>query len=284
MAPLLVGVATGGQLKNYLVEVWPAEPAGWDIFYVNPDLGDVEFNSYGETWALVLAYVGQYRVRWHGGTVWDDPRHSQTLLEMPQHLVDDNSTVEVRVVEPRPGSEPAEVRFRSDGGVEMVGARLTADAGAVGVQVASGVEIAFGQPSGHLVGVDTWDGFADVVEARFLRDLRDLPVEHHDVLVTAQPTVGGRVIEVSDAPALVDLDAGVWWTRSAGDGPLVRVGKNIYLSTGGRGLDGLGLLVTFAPGALAEAVAGSRRPRERDGFVRVLRGLWDRAGRRPRGL
>lgn len=74
--PLLVGVATIGQLPGYRVEIWRADVEGWDILYINPDpfnpdIVDV-YNSYAEDWGTALSYGEMHGVRWHGGSEWLD--------------------------------------------------------------------------------------------------------------------------------------------------------------------------------------------------------------------
>jgi len=60
----LKGVATRGQLRGYRVEVWPADPEGWDVLYFPPAGGAVEYNSWAEDWAMVLEYGDLYGVTW----------------------------------------------------------------------------------------------------------------------------------------------------------------------------------------------------------------------------
>lgn len=71
MAPALVGIATGGMLTGYRVEIWPAETEGWDIVYFDPDRGHPEYDSYAEDWTTALMQSDAFAVVWHGGLAWD---------------------------------------------------------------------------------------------------------------------------------------------------------------------------------------------------------------------
>lgn len=70
--PTLVGMATGGMLKGYRIEIWPAEAEGWDVFYFAPDRDHPEYNSYADDWTTALMQSDTFTVVWHGGLEWDE--------------------------------------------------------------------------------------------------------------------------------------------------------------------------------------------------------------------
>jgi hypothetical protein len=70
--PALIGTATRGHVAGYRVEVWPAVPDGWDIYYFPPTPVVGGYHSHGEDWAEVLDYCVEYRVVWEGGYALQD--------------------------------------------------------------------------------------------------------------------------------------------------------------------------------------------------------------------
>lgn len=128
------------------------------------------------------------------------------------------------------------------------------------LQVAGGVSVAFSQISGRIVDVETWEVLADAMSAPFPCML---PSDYREAIVNVVPPLAGITLDLTDAPAFVDLDRGIWWTRSMETAEIGRIGDNIYLGFTDSIWPPIGLALTFPPAELANVF---RKPKAGRGF------------------